>query len=253
MKFFIFAILGLLVATGCASRSQVEQTIRDNPEIVFEAIKKHPARFMEAVRIAAQTAQEEAYADREKQMSQQMEKDFKNPRQVNVDSKKILSGPDNAPITIIKYADFQCPACRMGFETLEKIKEKYKGQVRMIHKNIPLPMHPLAPLAAQIYEALLYTDKAKALAFYKKTYSEQGKWKTEKDLWQIAKSVGANQQKIQAEIKKGDVDKSIQTDLEEHSAQGFQGTPAYVINGVALYGAQPEEEFSAVIDRLLKK
>lgn len=253
MKFFILTVFGAFIFAGCASRSQVEQTLRENPDILFEAIKKHPGRFMEAVRVAAQTAQEEAYADREKQMNEQMEKDFKNPRQVSVDVKKILSGPENAPITIIKYADFQCPACRMGFVTLEKIKEKYKGQVRLIHKNIPLQMHPLAPLAAQIYEALLYTDKAKAVAFYKKTYTEQGKWKTEKDLWQIAKSVGGNQQKIQAEIKKGDVDKSIQADLAEHSAQGFQGTPAYVINGVALYGAQPEEEFSAVIERLLKK
>ena len=253
MKFIFFSVTVCIFISGCTSRHSVEQTLRDHPEIVFETIKKHPSRFMEAVRVAAQSAQDEAYIHREKEMKTSLEKDFKNPRQVQVDPRKILTGPVDAPITIIKYADFQCPACRMGFMSLEKIKEKYKGKIRFIHKNIPLPMHPLAPLAAQIYEALVFTDKEKAYAFYKKAYSEQGKWKTEKDLWQIAKSVGGKQQQIKKIIEKGDVDKSIQADLEEHSAQGFEGTPAYIINGVALYGAQPEEEFSKIIDRVLKK
>jgi protein-disulfide isomerase len=246
------AIVALMMCAGCVTKDNLSKTLNDNPEIIYDFIKKNPGPFMMALREAAQNEQTQSYADREKMTAKKMEEDFKNPRKVTVDPKKILVGEAGAPITIIKYADFQCPACRMGFESLEKIKEKYKGKIRFIHKNIPLSMHPQAMIAAQIYESLLYTDKKKALAFYKKAYSEQGKWRSEDAVWAMAKSVGANKKAIEAVIKKGEVDKSIALDEKEHAEQGFEGTPAYIINGVAMYGAQPVEAFSAVIDRHLK-
>lgn len=253
-RFFIALMLSVTFFTGCASKDSIAKTINDNPDLIFDAVKKNPEKFMEAVRVAAKAAQDGAYANEEKAAKENLEKDFANPRTVPLETKKILVGPTDAPITIVKYADFQCPACRMGFNSLEKIKEKYKGKVRVIHKNVPLEsIHPLARLSAQIYETLLYSDKPKALAFYKKAYNEQGKWRSDKDLWALAKSVGANQKKIQAEIAKGDIDKAINTDMEDHAKQGFEGTPAYIINGVAMYGAQSETDFSAVIDRHLNK
>lgn len=254
MKYVIPVFAILLGSVGCVSKEHIAQTIRENPDIIYDAIKKDPAKFMNAVRSAAESAQRSAYQDQQKEMQDSLEKDFKSPRKVAVDSKRILVGAEQAPITIIKYADFQCPACRAGFSSLEKIKEKYKGQVKVIHKNIPLEsIHPMARLSAQIYESLLLTDKPKALAFYKKAYTEQGKWRTADDVWAMAKAVGGNKKTIEARIAKGDIDKSIEGDLQEHAEQGFEGTPAYIINGVAMYGAQSPEDFSAVIDRLLKK
>lgn len=254
MKLYYALPVLLFFTVSCASKEQIAQTIRDNPEIIYDAIKKDPNKFMNAIRDAAKSAQETAYEDQQKETLAAMEKDFKTPRQIKVDTKKILVGPEDAPITIVKYADFQCPACRMGFASLEKIKDKYKGKVRVIHKNVPLEsIHPLARLSAEIYESLLATDKAKALAFYKKAYTEQGQWRTDKDLWAIAKSVGGNKKTIEAAIAKGDIDKGIGADMEEHQAQGFEGTPAYIINGVAMYGAQSEKDFEAVIERHLKK
>lgn len=244
--------VGFIFLVSCASKERIAQTINENPEIMFDAIKKNPSQFMEAVQIAAQTAQKDAYANQEKQAQLSLEKDLKNPRKVAVDSKKLLVGDVKAPITIIKYADFQCPACRMGYASLEKIKEKYKGKIQFVHKNVPLSFHKLAPLAAQIYEALLIIDKTKALAFYKKTYEEQGKWVSEKDLWAIAKAIGGNKKQIQELVAKGDIDKGIAADVEEHAQQGFEGTPAYIVNGVGMYGAQSEKEFAAVIEKTMK-
>jgi protein-disulfide isomerase len=254
MKKIILGSIFILGTVSCVSKEHIAQTIRENPDIIYDAIKKDPAKFMNAVRTAAESAQRTAYEDQQKEMMNSVEKDFKNPRQVKVDAKRVLAGAENAPVTIIKYADFQCPACRMGYVSLEKIKDKYKGQVRIIHKNIPLEsIHPMARLSAQVYESLLLTDKPKAVAFYKKAYNEQGKWKSADDVWAMVKSVGANKKTVEARIAKGDIDKSIEEDLKEHTEQGFEGTPAYVVNGVGMYGAQSEEDFSAVIERHLKK
>jgi protein-disulfide isomerase len=173
---------------------------------------------------------------------------------VAVDESRILFGPTTAPITIIKYADFQCPACNMDVSSLEEIKTKYGDQVRFIHKAVPLEhIHPQARLAAQVYEALLIKDRSKAQKFYQQAYSNARNWESDKDIWKIVKKMGASQSQIMAEIKKGEIDQRIQADLKEHQALGFRGTPAYMINGQSLYGAQSFANLSQAVDAGLKK
>ncbi len=244
----------LLLSSGCVSQSQIEKAIENNPDIVFNAIKKHPEKFMQSVQVAARSAQESAYANQEREANEALKKDLAKPRDMKVDPKKILVGTADAPITILKYADFQCPACRADKASLDKIFLKYKGRVRFVHKNVPLEsIHPLARLAAQIYESLLKSDKSKALAFYTKAYMDQGKWKSEADLWVVARSVGGIKTKIQSDIKKSSIDKDIDADVAEHQAQGFQGTPAYIVNGIGMYGAQSYEDLEAVIEKTTAK
>lgn len=251
---FTWSLMSVVSLGGCVSSSQIEKAIESNPDIVFNAIKKNPEKFMQTVQLAARSAQESAYASQEREAKESMNKDLQKPRAVKVDAKKILIGTADAPITIVKYADFQCPACRAGYQSLEKIKEKYKGRVRIVHKNVPLEnLHPQARLAAQVYESLLASDKKKALAFYNKAYAEQGKWRTDADVWAMAKAVGGNKKTITNDIDKKSIDKDIAADVEEHQSQGFEGTPAYVVNGVAMYGAQSPQEFEAVIEKTLSK
>jgi len=233
----------LFLITGCVSTSQ---------ESLYSAMKKDPQRFMQTLREVAESAQREDMAEMSKEREAQMEKDLKNPRPVIVDNSRLIFGNENAPVTIVKYADFQCPACRMGYMTLEEIKKKYKDQIKVIHKNIPLPMHPLAPLAAEIYEALVITDKNLAKKFYNKAYETLGQWGTDDKLWKLATDLGISKTKVLAELKKGVVEKRLKEDLEEHQRLGFQGTPMYMINGVEMQGAPNFQQMSAVIEKVLK-
>jgi protein-disulfide isomerase len=172
---------------------------------------------------------------------------------VKIDDSRVVFGPTNAPVTIVKYADFQCPACGMDVGYLEQIKQKYGDQVRIIHKNVPLEFHLQAKIAAQIYESLLITNKDKARKFYELAYQGQRGWSSDKDIWAIAKKVGATEKEINAELKKGVVDARIREDIKEHTDLGFQGTPAYMINGLSLYGAQSFENLSQAVELSLKK
>lgn len=208
---------------------------------------------MKVVQEAARSSQEQQYRQAIKERNDQLEKDLKNPRETSVDSSRIIFGEKSSPVTIVKYADFQCPACRMGFESLEVIKKKYGHKVSLVHKNIPLRQHELAKPAAEIFEALVILDKPKAQKFYKLAYETQGQWNSEKGLWGMLKKIGGSKEKVEAEIKKGVIAQRIKDDEKEHHDLGFEGTPAYMINGVAMHGAQDPETMSLIIDRLLKK
>ncbi len=238
------SVLFFLFISGCVSVSE---------ESLYEAMKKDPKRFMDTLREVAEASQKVEMAQMSKNRDQQVENDLKNPRPVKVDNDRLIFGKATAPVTIIKYADFQCPACRMGYLTLEEVKKKYKDQVKVIHKNIPLPMHPQALLAAQIYESMLIKDKKLALQFYNQAYETLGQWHSDEKLWQLAKKIGIKKEVVLAELKKGVVEKRLQEDAEEHERLGFQGTPMYMVNGVEIQGAPSFPQMSALIDRVLKK
>jgi protein-disulfide isomerase len=238
-------LLGLmLLFTGCASVTE---------ESLYSAMKKNPQKFMQALRETAEAAQKVEMESMVNERDAQMEKDLKNPRPVIVDNARLIFGNANAPVTIVKYADFQCPACRMGYLTLEEIKKKYAEKIKVIHKNIPLPMHPQAPLAAEIYESMLIVDKNLAKKFYNKAYETLGQWGSDDKVWKMAQGLGIKKSVVVKEIAKGVVEKRLQEDLDEHQRLGFQGTPMYMVNGVAMEGAPNFQQMAAVIEKVLKK
>ena len=63
--------------------------------------------------------------------------------------KSFSKGGKNALVTIVEFSDFQCPYCKRVVDTLKKINETYKDQVRVVFKHNPLPFHKDAPLASQ--------------------------------------------------------------------------------------------------------
>ncbi len=240
---YLLLILPLAIF-GCASTSE---------DALYSAMKKNPTKFMQTLREVAEKAAQDDYKQMKGDRAAQREKDLKSPRPVAVDDSRLIFGTKDAPVTIVKYADFQCPACRVGYVTLEKIKKKYPTQIKMIHKNIPLPMHPQAPLAAEIFEANLILDKTLAKKFYSELYEKQGQWASDEKVWEIAKKVGISKEKTLKELKKGTVAKRIQEDLDEHEKLGFNGTPMYMINGVEMQGAPSEADLTALIEQILKK
>jgi Thioredoxin len=55
----------------------------------------------------------------------------------------------NAPVVLVEYADYECPYCQQMEPVLDRIEAEYKGKVALAYKDVPLPMHPRAPKAAE--------------------------------------------------------------------------------------------------------
>src|SRR5215471_9244144 len=60
-----------------------------------------------------------------------------------------MKGPENAAVTIVEFADFECPYCGALFSTLQKIESDYKDKLNVVYYQFPLvSIHPHAQKAA---------------------------------------------------------------------------------------------------------
>lgn len=249
----LWAVMAVFVAAGCTSKQQIQKLIEDNPEIVFQAIKKNPKKFVEVVNEAVKTAQEGSREDEAKAEAVRMEEEMKNPKKPVIEEGRVIFGNKNAPITIVEYSDFQCPYCGRGFQTVKEVEKAYGDKVRIIFKHLPLDFHPMAMPAAKYFEAIAMQDPKKAEKFHDEVFTNQKDLNQggEKFLKEMAKKVGANVAKVEKDMNSEAVQKRIATDMEEAKKFEFSGTPGFLINGVSLRGAYPVPEFKKIIDKQL--
>src|SRR5688572_14777399 len=63
-------------------------------------------------------------------------------------------GPEHAPVTVVEYADFECPTCSQAAQTVKLMLARFVNKVRFIYRHFPIEAaHPHALLAAQAAEA----------------------------------------------------------------------------------------------------
>lgn len=251
-----FLVSGLSIAslaiTACStSPKQLSAVLEKHPEILANAIEKNPDVFMEALQKAAQAAQGKMQ-EREAQAEQKrIEEEMKNPLTPVIPTDRGFMGEASAKITIIEYTDFQCPFCARGYATLEQVRKAYGKDVRVLVKNLPLPMHAQAMPAAKVFEALRLKSPEKAEKFYHEIFENQGKLTSEKYLYDVVKKIGGDVAKVKADAEGKVVKERIEADMAEAEKFGMTGTPGFIVNGVALRGAYPFEFFKTVIDRQL--
>ena len=160
-----------------------------------------------------------------------------------------IRGPEKAPITIVKFEDFQCPYCKIVQPRFSELLKKYQGKVRLVHKDLPLEdLHSQARQAAEASRCA--SDQGKFWEYHDKLYEHSPKASTD-DLRTYAKEVGLNLDGFESCFTSGKYRAAVQKDLREGAALGLTGTPVFFINGRELVGAQPIEAFTAIIDEEL--
>lgn len=250
-------LLILIVAAfmGCnVSKDQVAKILKENPEVLAEAIEANPAEFMEALQKAAGQAKESMAKKREEDEKKKFEESFNNPLKPVIKDDEVIRGQKGAPIVLIEYSDFECPFCSRGYETVNELLEKYKGKIKFVYKHLPLNFHPQAMISAQYFEAIAMQNVDKAWKFHDRIFQKQKELRNgEKFLKKIAKDLGVNMGKLAKDIKSETVKKRIEEDMAEAAKFGIQGTPGFVINGIPVKGAYPTSHFEMIIGKLKEK
>ncbi len=246
MKKLLVAALAFTLS-ACVTDDQVKETISKNPKIIFEVIEKNPEEFIEVVNKAVQAAQEKQYEKQMTLMKSEEERDLKDPKKPELKDDRRLVGDKSSEIVVIEYADFQCPACRMAYDSLKQFKEKYKGKVQFYYKHMPLDFHKMAMPASQYFEALKMQDKSRALKFFDYVFQNQQQLADAGFLDKVARDVGANMVQLAKDIKSDQIKNLIEGDIQEFIKFGFTGTPVVILNGVALHGAQNLEGLERVL------
>jgi protein-disulfide isomerase len=157
-------------------------------------------------------------------------------------------GGAKAPVTIVEFSDYQCPFCKRGEDSIQKVFETYGDKVRIVFRDYPLPFHPQARPAAEA--AACAHAQGKFWEYNKKLFANQQALADE-NLKAYAKDLGLDTAKFEECYAKKPGSAAIDKDLADGAAAGVNGTPAFFINGRSLSGAQPFEKFKEVIDQEL--
>lgn len=161
-----------------------------------------------------------------------------------------VMGAKDAPVTIVEFIDFECPFCSRVQPTLSELRQRYGSRIRWVAKYLPLEFHQKAPGAS--YAAQAAHIQGKFWPYSEKLWQRQ-EFLGDKLYVEIAKELGLNLKKFNADRASAGVKAAVDQDLKDAAAVGARGTPFFLVNGTPLSGAQPTEAFTAVIEQELAK
>jgi protein-disulfide isomerase len=158
-------------------------------------------------------------------------------------------GPQDAPVTIVEFSDYQCPFCASWYQqTFDQLMANYPDQIRFVYRDLPLPMHPEAVPAAEA--AHCAGEQGAYWKFHDALFS--GQYSLGRAAYdQYAADLGLDTAAFSACLDDHRYKDEITEDAADGTRLGLSGTPSFVINGRILIGALPFAEFKAIIDEEL--
>ncbi len=156
-------------------------------------------------------------------------------------------------VTIVEFAEFQCPYCKRVQPTLEQVLSTYGDDVQLVWKDNILAFHPRANPAAQVARAV-YAKSGDAAFFevHDALFASQPRLEFE-DLVKAASGHGVTPWLLGNAIRQKKYDVRLQASADLATEYSARGTPQFFINGRRLKGAQPYQAFETVIEEELKK
>jgi protein-disulfide isomerase len=158
-----------------------------------------------------------------------------------------LRGPKNAPVTLVEFADYECPYCQKVKPDLQRLQAEYGNKLAIVYKDFPLPMHHRAQKAAEAARCA----------------GEQGKFWEFNDVLFYSKQLDINNLKEHAHVLKLDEQRfnkclddgaetaAVKKDLEEGKHLGLSGTPSFFVNGHFISGAVEYGALKEMVDQQL--
>ncbi|MFQ6136552.1 MAG: DsbA family protein [Candidatus Hydrothermarchaeales archaeon] len=175
-------------------------------------------------------------------------------QQTGVDMERLVDddpskGPEDAPVIIVEFSDFQCPFCAKASLVVEEIVDTYRDKVRLVYRDFPLSsIHPNAQKAAEAAECA--NDQGKFWEYHDTIFANQGRLGVN-SLKQYAKDLDLDTDQFDQCLDSGRYEAEVKKDLQDGIKLGVTSTPTFFINGKKIVGAQPFSTFEQVIEREL--
>lgn len=139
-----------------------------------------------------------------------------------------FKGPEGAKVTLVEWADFECPYCAIMSPILEKMWEQHAQDVRYVYKFMPLSGHPHGEIAARA--AIAAMDQGKFWEMHDKLFANRDHLE-QPDLDTYAKEIGLDLARFHKDAESQATTDVIAADRKQADALGVQGTPTIYING----------------------
>ncbi|MGH3158819.1 MAG: DsbA family protein [Streptosporangiaceae bacterium] len=145
-----------------------------------------------------------------------------------------VRGPSQALVTLVEYADFECPYCGRAEPVIRELLADY-GDLRYVWRHLPLTdVHPHALLAAEGAEAA--AGQGKFWQMHDQLLDHQGAL-TAKDLIRYAGETGLDIGRFTRHLRSNAGEAKIAADVDSADLSGVSGTPTFFINGRRHHGA----------------
>jgi protein-disulfide isomerase len=173
------------------------------------------------------------------------------PPRVELEGDGHSLGPEDASVTIVEFSDFQCPYCRQASGIMYSLAEKYPEDVRIVFRHLPLDsLHPRARAGAEA--SVCAADQGLFWEYHDQLFANSRAFEDD-DLRGYAREIGADEERFDACFDAREHAAKVEADVAAAKGLGVTGTPAFVVNGILLYGLQSEDAFERLIHDELER
>ncbi len=156
-----------------------------------------------------------------------------------------IRGPDNAPVTLLEYGDFQCTFCGQAERAIRQLLAAHGDDVRYVWRHLPLnDVHPSAQLAAEASEAA--AAQGRFWEMYDRLIAHSGPLRVA-DIEGYAGELGLDVERVVRELRSGVHRDRIADDVASADESGVAGTPTFFINGHRHYGVYDIEALTEAV------
>jgi protein-disulfide isomerase len=164
------------------------------------------------------------------------------------------AGPENAPVTLVEYGDFQCPYCYRAHPIVHTLRGRFGPTLRFVFRNFPLnELHPNAEHAAEAAESVAANSGEPAYwKMHDAIYQHQQDSEDALDdahLLRYATDAGGDSALVRADLESGIHMERVRSDFMSGVRSGVNGTPTFFINGARFEGDWTDfQTFAAALD-----
>jgi len=163
-----------------------------------------------------------------------------------------VRGPAEAPVTLVEYADFECPDCQASYPVIERVLASFADRMRFAFRHFPVvSRHPRAQGAALAAEAA--GRQGKFWEMHHRLFEARGALSPE-DIRRQARELGLDLRRFEQDLADPELATQIHKAKLLGVRSGVNGTPTLFLNGLRLERAEPpvtEAELRAAVEPLL--
>ncbi|MDF0603376.1 DsbA family protein [Psychromarinibacter sp. C21-152] len=206
-------------------------------ELVLEAIRENPEIVMEAVAILERrqaNAQAETQAEALHSQRQIIENDPNAP---------VLGNPEG-DVTVVEFFDYNCPYCRRVKSEVRELIDKDPG-IRLVYREWPI-LGDGSVFAAKA--ALAAREQGRYEAFHWAMMEIDGR-ADEASVLRVAEQVGLDLDQLRQDMEAPKVAEHIATSMRLTQALGFNGTPSFVVGDNLVPGFVEKEKLAELVEQ----
>lgn len=194
----------------------VRQYLRDNPEVLIEAIEA----LREKQRAGSARRLQETLASKRGEL----ENDPASP----------VAGNPEGNVTVVEFFDYNCPYCKMVYPRVRNLLES-DGNIRYVLKEFPI-LGPQSVAAARAALAIWKMDSKKYMPFHASMMKSRGKL-SEATIFDLAAEAGFDAAALRKAMAEPWIDEALQKNIELAESLDINGTPGFVIGNRVIPGA----------------